>query len=212
MLRTAIFDEQEMADIKLQSWAVLLSVCASTTSCARHLWSTMMQMDYLCPFRLVALNLMMLHIHSTLAKFSHCQLQWRICRRLLTHTVISAKCTVMPKMGGEAVSHQTFRLHVQAGWVWTGRQLPHVGNLSHNLYSHSTVPTHGIPRNHSDEDKHMQLSFMERPGLGHWEASQVMWVLSSSKVFPCSSPTASVGLAWCPMEMSSCGFCWSVSW
>ena len=55
------------------------------------------------------------HTHSTLAKFSHCQLQWRICRRLFTHTVTSAKCIVMPKMGGEAVSHQTFRLHVQAG-------------------------------------------------------------------------------------------------
>ena len=39
-----------------------------------------------------------------------------------------------------------------------------------------------------------------------------LWVLSSSKVFSCSSPTTSVGLAWCPMETSPCKFCWSFPW
>lgn len=67
-----------------------------------------------------------MHIYLTLARFSHCQLQWTTCKRLLTPTESSTKCTLMPRMNGQAASQQIFslsnpsrmRLHWKAVALW----------------------------------------------------------------------------------------------
>ena len=79
-------------------WSTFLPKSTASHSYKSSMYMAM-QMDC-CVFLPEVPKLTMLPIYLAL-KFTHCQLWWRTCRRLLTQTESSAKCTIMPKIGGQ---------------------------------------------------------------------------------------------------------------
>ena len=178
----------------------------STTSRTSHLWNTATRMGCLvCHFQFEVPNLLMMEpACSILAKSSHCQFPWWMCKRLLAQTESSARFTGILSKGGWPACRKTFK----AGWDWTGCL---VGNPSDNSrcppVNHFAIATQWSPRNHPYEGNCTQLPLVEWVGSQHWRTGQLLWFLSSSEVISCSGPTTPMCVARCSMEAFTCGFC-----